>query len=276
MSDVDMPDAEPADDTNKEDSPPPFRFLLPPGIWSMCQWEPFRFLDLPPELRNRIYEQAFTGSHGLSPHHLTQVNRQIRAESARMFHEQTHTLQIPLQTPKEMTRFLNWVESDAADLLPTKSAYEFTYTDIDLGVTTVRFTQAVRYPKTVLQWIRNYSPETSDEDAISWAWYLLLGMDYRMFAADFGELFYLFPPPSDFIDAIDNDSAWDYYTMDFIGEPGPALQITNFYAQQIFAHFIGLLTAMANEEWSEKMLRNIAGFLYMRSMQAGTKKVRQI
>lgn len=108
MSDATMVDAEP-DDAGTDDqlSPPPFKFLLSPEIWSLCQAWPFRFLDLPPEIRNRIYEQAFTGSHGLSPHHLTQVSRQIAAESKRMFFAETHTLQVPLQTPKQMTCFLD-------------------------------------------------------------------------------------------------------------------------------------------------------------------------
>ena len=146
MSDA---DAEPDDSTNDQLSPPPFKFLLSPGIWSLCQARPFRFLDLPPEIRNRIYEQAFTGSHGLSPHHLTQVSRQIATESKRMFYAETHTLQVPLQTSKQMTRFLDWMSDGAPNSSRRGQVYEFIFTDIDVGITTLRFTPVHHYPARV-------------------------------------------------------------------------------------------------------------------------------
>jgi hypothetical protein len=123
--------------------------------------------------------------------------------------------------------------------------------------------------------IKSYSPDCSDQEATIWTWYLLLRLDYRAFAVDFGELFILQPPPPLFIEAIKDGSVWDYYTMDFVGECEQVFLITSIHAQQFFVHFIRLLTAMANEDWSEKILRNIAGFLFMRSMQAGTKGKRQ-
>ena len=275
MSDISMDDAEPTVGTDDHLSPRPFRFLLSPEIWSLCQAQPFRFLDLPPELRNRIYEQAFTGSHGLSPHHLTQVNRQIRAESAQMFHAETHTLQVPLQSPKQMTRFLNWIEDGTAALPRRGSAYEFTYTDIDVGVTTVLFTPASYHPARIYELMRSYSPDWTRQDLILWTWFIMLGLDYRGLADDFIDVFLSQPPSALFIEAIDNGSVWHCCLMQFVDEHEPVFPVASFYARQFFRHFVPLLNAMANEEWTEMFLRNVAGFFFMRSMQAGTQVKRK-
>lgn len=49
-------------------------FLLG-GAYRKAQPHQFRFLDLPPELRNMVYDYTFAeGSRGLVPHPLTQVN----------------------------------------------------------------------------------------------------------------------------------------------------------------------------------------------------------
>lgn len=270
MSDAVMLDAELDDCTDDHTSPPPFKFILSPGIWSMCQARPFRFLDLPPELRNRIYEQAFTGAHGLSPHHLTQVNRQIASEAAQMFRTETHTLQIPLHTPKQMTRFLNWMSDGVPGFSHPERQFEFTYTDIDVGTTTIRFTQVCNCPATVFAWVRS-SLGYSERDALLCTWHILLGLHYERLLEDFHKLLMLEEPSSLFIEAIINGSTWEYYMMEFVGERQPWFPPMSYYAQEFFLHFIRMLVLMSNEEWDEKFVRGIAGFLFMRSMQARTK-----
>lgn len=232
----------------------------------MCQARPFRFLDLPPEIRNRIYEQAFTGSHELSPHHLTQESRQIATEPKRMFYAETHALQVPLQTPKQMTCFLDWISDGAPNSSRRGQVYEFIFTNIDVGVTTLRFTPVHHYPARVHAMIRRCSPDLSHGDVILWTWYLLLGVDYRGFFQDFGVLFISQPPSILFLEVIENDSVWEYCIMEFVGEREPLFPATSFYAQQFFLHFVPLLIEMANQDWSEKFLRNIAGFLFMRKL----------
>lgn len=275
MSDSIMVDTEPEDGADDQNSPPPFKFLLSPAVWSLCQSRPFRLLDLAPELRNRIYEQAFTGSHGLLPHHLTQVNRQIALESAEMFHAETHTLQIPLQTPKQMTCFLDWIADGAPDFSRTERAYEFTYTDIDVGITTICFTPVYHYPAMIFDRIRSDSPCRSEQEVLLCTWQVLLGLRHQLLVEEFHELVLLEEPSSLLIDAINSGTKWEYYLMEFVSEREPLFPATTFYAQQFFLHFIQLLRRMANKEWCEKFLREIAGFLFMRSMQAGTKVKRK-
>jgi hypothetical protein len=278
MSDVTMLDAEPEPDDGTDDhvSPGPFKFLLSPEVWSLCQARPFRFLDLPAELRNRIYEQAFTGSHGLSPHHLTQVNRQIRAECFQMFHTETHTLQVTLQTPEQMTYFLNWVDDGAAGLSNSLPDFEFTYTDIDVGITTVHFAQVYHYPKMLYDMLMARVLGLSAQEATYYVWRFFTGLPYRHFLDDFGELIALHPPTPLFIEAIEKGFAWTYYKMHFVGELGePLFPTTSVRAWEFFLYFIRLLTGMANKDWSPKALRDIAGFLFMRSMQAGPKVNRE-
>jgi hypothetical protein len=50
---------------------------------------------------------------------------------------------------------------------------------------------------------------------------------------------------------------------------------TSFYAQQFLLNSVRLLARIANKEWGEKFLRDIARSLFMRSMQAGTKVKRE-
>lgn len=271
-----MVDVEPDDGTDDQLSLPPFKFLLLPGIWSLCQARPFRFLDLPPELRNRVYEQAFTGSHGLSPHHLTQVNRQIAAESKPMFYAETHTLQFPLQTPKQMNCFLDWISDGSLNSPCRGQVYEFTFTNIDVGITTLRFIPVHHYPARVYEMIRMCSPDLSYQDATLWTWILLLGVNYRGLVHDFREVVMSQPPPMLFLEAIENGSMWEFCMMEFLGEREPSFPAASFYAQQFFLQFVPLLIEMANKDWSEKFLRKIAGFLFMRSMQAGAKVKREV
>lgn len=274
MSHATTNDSEPVVNTSNHEKPPPLSFLLTPRVWSMCQLRPFRFLDLPPELRNAIYEQAFTGYHGLSPHHLTQVNRHVAAESTQMFRAKTHTLQISLQTPAHMTRFLDWL-TNGADLTQPDLAYEITFTDIDVGITTVRFTQGLCYPSEGCEIVRALQPELSDDDVILSTWHHVMGVQYLRLMEDFGELFMWDSPPSGFIEAVDNGYAWLCQRMEFAGESEPSFPATSIHAKRFFLHFIRLMTVLADKELDAKDMRHIANFLFMRIMQAAGKKAKR-
>lgn len=171
---------------------------------------------------------------------------------------------------------LKWISDSSPNSPPRGQVYEFKYTDVDAGITTLRFTPVHHYPARVHEMIRRSSPDLSHGDAILWTWYLLLGLEYRSLVHDFGELVLSQQPPIGFLEAIDNDLVWEYCMMEFVGEREPSFPATSSYAQQFFLHFVPLLIEMANTDWSEKSLRSIAGFLFMRSMQAGTRMKREV
>lgn len=266
MSDV---DSELVTSSSERKPPTPIKFLLPPGLWAKCQTQPFRFLDLPPELRNRIYEHAFTGSHGLSPHHLTQVNRQIMVECLRMYHATTRTLQIPLQTPAQMTCFLKWAESPVAEYsFSMLEAYEFTYTDVDVGETTIRLTQGDDSPAMAYDVIKSILPQYQEDDIMLMAWRHFIGITYGRLHEDFGQHFEL-TTPTEFVEAITEGSLWTYHLIEFVGEKEPSFPAASIYAKEFFLFFTNLSLATSNKEWDNKYLLDTANFLFKRSMHAG-------
>jgi hypothetical protein len=220
--------------------------------------QPFRFLDLPPELRNRIYEYAFTGLHDLSPHHLTQVNRQVRVESLQMYHERAFILRIPLQTPAQMLSFLKWIESDPAEP-STIERYAFTYNDIDVGVTSVCFNQGTLPPSTSCELARSHDLGYSEEEIMHLAWRHYLGIRYEYLMEDFGA-FMLYPPSSRFVKAVQQDTMWIYHGMWFVGQNQPHFPAISPHATEFFAFFINLMIAMAGKKWDKECLRTIASF----------------
>lgn len=74
----------------------------------------FPFMKLSPELRNRIYEYAFTSEEksGLAPHALTRTNRQIRAESLGMYYSLVELIEVPLLSLKQEGHFEQWLKTD--------------------------------------------------------------------------------------------------------------------------------------------------------------------
>lgn len=118
----------------------PFLLCGSYSTYKTAQPHQFRFLDLPSELRNMVYEHTFAeGSRGLVPHSLTQVNRQIAQETRRWARETVRTLQIPLHTQAQLFAFLKWLAAGNANLSTNAPALELSYTDVDARITTIRF-----------------------------------------------------------------------------------------------------------------------------------------
>jgi hypothetical protein len=94
---------------------------------------PFRFLDLEPELRNRIYEQTFfaeaqTSSSGLAPHALTRVSQQVRRESLGLYYSSVETLEIPLYDEKNVAHVKEWMAESSLQHYPILPGIAFATT----------------------------------------------------------------------------------------------------------------------------------------------------
>lgn len=71
-------------------------------------------LGIPPEIRNIIYEYAFStdATMNLAPHALTRTNRLLRQESFSLQWNYVETLVIPLHTRKQLLHFKEWAAAE--------------------------------------------------------------------------------------------------------------------------------------------------------------------
>ncbi|KAK7987186.1 hypothetical protein PG996_006213 [Apiospora saccharicola] len=106
----------------------------------MADQSPFRFLDLPPELRNEIYYFAL-GEHqtssepygpttctALAPPALTRTNRQIRNETLGLYYSQNRfSFQLPV--PGGQDAFQRWCAAMGPHLQFIGKSISFTYSD---------------------------------------------------------------------------------------------------------------------------------------------------
>jgi hypothetical protein len=95
--------------------------------------QPFRFLDLEPELRNQIYEQTFfaeaqTSFSGLAPHALTRVSQQVRRESLGLYYSSVETLEIPLYDEKNVGHVREWMAESSLQHYPVLPEITFATT----------------------------------------------------------------------------------------------------------------------------------------------------
>lgn len=140
---MDVDEASQAPCTVPEEHTDVFKFVLPPEIANFPPFSPpFRFLDLPPELRNMIAAATFASdTHGLTPPNITQLNRQLRVDYLKMFYDQTDIFQVPVTTSGQVTALLHWLTHGMDCKLRVGKAIEFLYTDYRTGKTKVRLTR---------------------------------------------------------------------------------------------------------------------------------------
>lgn len=85
------------------------------------------FLKLSPELRNMIYEYTFSTviESRPVPHALTQVNKQLRAESQAMYYASIELLILPLRTLDQIFRTQRYIAEVDWSLFPVMPDLEF-------------------------------------------------------------------------------------------------------------------------------------------------------
>jgi hypothetical protein len=84
------------------------------------------FLKILAELRNQIYENAFTDIYMSSPvpHALTRVNGQIRSESRAVYYASIKGIKIWLRTPEQIKRAKTWLREEDMSLYPKMPTIE--------------------------------------------------------------------------------------------------------------------------------------------------------
>jgi hypothetical protein len=84
------------------------------------------FLKSSAELRNQVYENAFTDTYMSNPvpHALTRVNRQIRSESRTMYYASIRGIKIWLRTPEQIKRAKTWLREEDMSLYPKMPTIE--------------------------------------------------------------------------------------------------------------------------------------------------------
>jgi hypothetical protein len=88
------------------------------------------FLKISPELRNKIYGDAFetVSSSGPIPHVLTQVNQQIRGEPRKMYYASVDCLVLPIRTLAQIRRTQKFLDEVDLSLYPMLPDIEFLST----------------------------------------------------------------------------------------------------------------------------------------------------
>ena len=100
--------------------------------------EPFRFLDLPPEIRNSIYGHCIAQYHGLGPPNVTRVNRQARHESLLMSDASLACFEADLTSAKGMTKFLKWLTTLSDNRVSSIANIEFRMLGTESGTCGVK------------------------------------------------------------------------------------------------------------------------------------------
>lgn len=89
------------------------------------------FFGIPPETRNAIYDYVFSSDTtcSLTPHALTQVNKQIRHETLAMYHASILTLKIPLHDAIQVARAKRWLAEVDTTLYSVLPDIQFSWTE---------------------------------------------------------------------------------------------------------------------------------------------------
>lgn len=122
-------------------------------------------LGLSAELRNAIYQYTFDAEteSTLTPHPLTQVSRQIRRESLKLYYASVTYLKVPVQTLEQIATTRNWLDEVDLAAYPVLPTIEFSPSWLsDKPCSTVVFTREVKRPAEELAdyvaWAATLSP----------------------------------------------------------------------------------------------------------------------
>lgn len=176
------------------------------------------FLDLPPELRNQVYEYALDDVYicHLAPRALARVSRSLRQETLALYCERVNTIQVELFSPKQERHFKDWVRysMDYYPVLPHLDFYYYEHGSEGTGdpgsFVRLRCDRETRWPVRDMAFLMDHVPSPNaslalknaleDRDVTSFlynSYVNLLPGDKSMF-----------PPTKDFVGAIKQRSSW--------------------------------------------------------------------
>jgi hypothetical protein len=125
------------------------------------------FLELAPELRNRIYDYTFTALEKTTPypHALTRTNKQIRNECRAMYYASIECIEITLRTFAQYNCTKRWLAEEDWSMFPVLPHITlFTYNvdrhrDVTISCRRERITPAHEFPLQLARYEGGYMME---------------------------------------------------------------------------------------------------------------------
>ncbi|KAL1586492.1 hypothetical protein WHR41_05163 [Cladosporium halotolerans] len=242
-------------------------FTLATDLWVECLGQPFRFLDLPPEVRNIFYELYFTGKHNISPPAITRACKLLRHETLFMHKAAVHTYQIPVCTPPQMNAFLKWVEAgDYSISCSSEKAFEFSFVEPGFGPLTVRFERKIIEPAAIFDSVNELCHALPAVTAIctseEYAWMVSVGLLRSLGVVPAGFL-QRFRPGRRIRDAVANRASCVVHDVSIVGDV-PAFSEHYVLVYNPF----DIARQSTGREWAERSLRVLGWFFFWRSIRA--------
>ena len=191
----------------------------------------FHFLDLPAELRNRIYSECNADHHGLAPPAIMQLNRQTRMEGMFVFYLEVHDFHANLQSAKSTMKFMDWLRCLPINKTPSIRNMSFQLSEgrtVNLRkevVSLADLTADLRKTALAVKRIgtHQYPPADSSHDDVlrHTAWVQCLGLQQVLkdptFCITFLRNEKLNTPTAGFDGCFQAGANWTVYHVEFVG-----------------------------------------------------------
>ena len=177
------------------------------------------FLRLAPELRNRIYQYAFTAAERSTPipHALTQTSKQIRDECQAMYYASIKCLRIRVSTLAQIERTKRWLAEEDWSWYPILPNLEFLFYFPSVRSTVkVALNRKETIPSEELP-LELFMVSQRDTYGLRWATFMAyincLGLDPRVVAIEWPH----WPVDEKFTKALKEGATWSTRQLEYMG-----------------------------------------------------------